>query len=51
MLWMVIHGVIASAIGIAAGLAIHWFPEQASTQAGPIDHLYDILISSRCRSS
>ena len=41
MLWMVIHGIIASAIGIAAGLAIHWFPEQASTRAGPIDHLYD----------
>jgi cytochrome c oxidase subunit 2 len=44
VLWMVIHGLIASAIGIAAGLAIHWFPEQASTQAGPIDHLYDVLI-------
>jgi cytochrome c oxidase subunit 2 len=41
---MVIHGIIASAIGIGAGLAIHWFPEQASTQAGPIDHLYDVLI-------
>jgi cytochrome c oxidase subunit 2 len=36
--------VIASAIGIAAGLAIEWFPESASTQAGPIDHLYDVLI-------
>ena len=35
---------IASAIGIAAGLAIEWFPESASTQAGPIDHLYDVLI-------
>jgi cytochrome c oxidase subunit 2 len=44
VLWMVIHGIIASAIGIAAGLAIHWFPEQASTQAGTIDHLYDLLI-------
>jgi len=44
VLWMVVHGVIASAIGIAAGLAIKWFPEQASTQAGPIDHLYDVLI-------
>jgi cytochrome c oxidase subunit 2 len=41
---MVIHGIIASAIGIAAGLAIHWFPEEASTQAGPIDHLYHVLI-------
>ena len=44
VLWMVIHGLIASAIGIAIGLAIEWFPESASTQAGPIDHLYDVLI-------
>ncbi len=42
--WMVVHGLIASAIGIAAGLAIDWFPEEGSTQAGPIDHLYDVLI-------
>jgi cytochrome c oxidase subunit 2 len=41
---MVIHGLIASAIGIAVGLSIHWFPTSASTQAGPIDHLYDVLI-------
>jgi cytochrome c oxidase subunit 2 len=41
---MVVVGLIASAIGIAAGLAIHWFPTSASTQAGPIDHLYDVLI-------
>jgi cytochrome c oxidase subunit II len=41
---MVVVGLIASAIGIAAGLAIEWFPESASTQAGPIDHLYDVLI-------
>lgn len=44
MLWMVVHGLIASAVGIAVGLAIEWFPEQASTQAAPIDRLYDILI-------
>ena len=44
VLWMVIHGLIASAVGIAMGLAIEWFPESASTQAGPIDHLYDVLI-------
>ena len=44
VVWMLIHGLIASAIGIAAGLAIEWFPEQASTQAGPVDHLYDVLI-------
>jgi cytochrome c oxidase subunit 2 len=41
---MLVVGLIASALGIAAGLAIHWFPEAASTQAGPIDHLYDVLI-------
>jgi cytochrome c oxidase subunit 2 len=44
VLQMVVVGVIASAIGIAAGLAIHWFPERASTQAGTIDHLYHVLI-------
>jgi cytochrome c oxidase subunit II len=44
VLWMVIHGLIASAVGIGVGLAIEWFPEGASTQAGPIDRLYDILI-------
>ena len=41
---MLVVGFIASAIGIAAGLAIEWFPTAASTQAGPIDHLYDVLI-------
>jgi cytochrome c oxidase subunit II len=41
---MVVVGAIASAIGIAAGLAINWFPQRASTQAGPIDHLYHVLI-------
>ncbi len=44
VLWMVIHGVIASALGITLGLAINWFPEQASTQAGPVDTLWDVLI-------
>jgi cytochrome c oxidase subunit 2 len=44
VVWMVIHGIIASALGIAAGLTIHWFPTQASTQAGKVDGLYDVLI-------
>ena len=44
VLQMLVVGFIASALGIAAGLAIEWFPESASTQAGPIDHLYDVLI-------
>jgi cytochrome c oxidase subunit 2 len=44
VIWMVIHGLIASAIGIAIGLSIHWFPLQASTQASHIDHLWDVLI-------
>jgi cytochrome c oxidase subunit 2 len=42
--WMVVHGLIASAIGIAVGLSIHWFPTRASTQAKAIDHLWDVLI-------
>jgi cytochrome c oxidase subunit 2 len=37
-------GVVASAVGIAAGLLIHWFPTQAATQAGPIDTLWDVLL-------
>jgi cytochrome c oxidase subunit 2 len=41
---MVVVGTIASAIGIALGLAIDWFPQGASTQSGPIDHLYHVLI-------
>ena len=39
-----IIGVIASAIGIAVALLIHWFPTAASTQAGPIDTLWDVLL-------
>jgi cytochrome c oxidase subunit 2 len=44
VLQMVVVGVIASAIGIAAGLSIDWFPTRASTQAGTVDHLYQVLI-------
>ena len=41
---MFVLGTIASLAGIALGLAIEWFPEQASTQAGPIDTLWDVLV-------
>ncbi len=41
---MIIIGAIASALGIALGLSIHWFPTPASTQAEKIDTLYDVLI-------
>ena len=44
VIWMVIHGLIASAAGIFSGLVIDWFPAQASTQAEPIDHLWDVMI-------
>jgi len=44
IVWMVIHGVIASAIGIAAGVAIEWFPEQGSVQAQKVDTVWDVLI-------
>lgn len=37
-------GVIASAIGIALGLIINWFPTQGSSQADKIDTLYHVLI-------
>jgi cytochrome c oxidase subunit 2 len=41
---MVIVGVIATAIGIAIGLTIHWFPPADSTQADKIDTLWDVLV-------
>lgn len=41
---LVVVGVLASAVGIALGLLIDWFPPVASTQAGPIDTLWDVLI-------
>jgi cytochrome c oxidase subunit 2 len=41
---MVFGGVVASAIGIVLGLAIDWFPTVASTQAGRVETLYDVLI-------
>ena len=41
---MVIIGAIASAIGIALGLWIDWFPADAAKQDGPIDTLYDVLM-------
>src|SRR3712207_5258668 len=41
---LVVLGVIASAIGVALGLLIDWFPTPASTQADPIDTLWDVLI-------
>ena len=41
---MVIVGVIATAIGIAIGLLIPWFPPADSTQADKIDTLWDVLI-------
>src|SRR5688572_14694599 len=41
---MLIIGGIASALGIALALLIDWFPVPASTQAGPIDTLWDVLL-------
>ena len=41
---MVVVGIIATAIGIAIGLTIHWFPPADSTQADQIDTLWDVLI-------
>lgn len=41
---MIIIGLIATAVGIAVGLAIDWFPTAGSTQATKIDDLWDVLI-------
>src|ERR1700712_3359941 len=37
-------GLVASALGIALGLIIDWFPTAASTQADQIHTFYDVLI-------
>jgi cytochrome c oxidase subunit 2 len=41
---MLVIGIIAAALGIAAGLLIDWFPVSASKEAKPIDTLWDVLI-------
>jgi cytochrome c oxidase subunit 2 len=41
---MIVAGVIASAAGIALGIAIDWFPSADSTQANKIDTLWDVLV-------
>ena len=41
---MLMIGAVSSVIGTAVALAIDWFPVQASTQAGPIDRLFDVLL-------
>jgi len=41
---MAIVGVVASVLGVAAGILIDWFPASASTQADQIDTLWDVLL-------
>src|SRR5215210_4692280 len=41
---MVGVGLVASVLGVVAGLLINWFPPTASTQADQIDTLWDVLI-------
>jgi cytochrome c oxidase subunit II len=41
---LVTIGAVSTAIGIAVGLSIDWFPTQASTQAHKVDTLYHVLI-------
>lgn len=41
---MVVIGTVASAVGIAIGLWIDWFPTKASTQTESISAFYDFLI-------
>ena len=41
---MFLIGLIASAIGVAIGLAIDWFPTDATSSADQIDTLYDVLV-------
>jgi cytochrome c oxidase subunit 2 len=41
---MLIVGAVATALGIALGLTIHWFPPTGSKQADKIDTLWDVLV-------
>src|SRR4051794_37773728 len=41
---MITVGLVASVLGVIAGLLIHWFPPAASTQADRIDTLWGVLI-------
>src|SRR4051812_17866496 len=41
---MVTVGLVASVLGVIAGLLIHWFPPASSTQADKIDTLWDVLL-------
>jgi cytochrome c oxidase subunit II len=41
---MLAIGIVVSILGIAAGIAINWFPLDASKQAKPIDTLWDVLL-------
>src|SRR3954467_1971791 len=41
---LLVIGAIASALGIALGLLINWFPTQAASQGKDIDTLWDVLI-------
>jgi cytochrome c oxidase subunit II len=40
----VVAALIATGIGIALSYVIHWFPVEASTQAGETDTLYHVLV-------
>ncbi len=44
LLWTAVFSVLATVVGIAICLQIDWFPTQASSAAGPIDTLYDVLL-------
>ena len=41
---MLVIGAIASVIGVAIALSIHWFPAEGSTQSEKIDQLYNVLL-------
>ncbi len=41
---LVVIGLVVSGLGIALALAIDWFPVAGSTQAGPIDTFWDVLL-------
>jgi cytochrome c oxidase subunit 2 len=46
LIYTIVAGLVAIAIGVVLSYVIHWFPVQASTQARNTDRLYHVLVDA-----
>ncbi len=46
LIYTLVAGLVAIAIGVVLSYVIHWFPVQASTQARNTDRLYHVLVDA-----